>query len=151
MLQVYSSIDFKHYWSLSDLKKKKYIISYLINTFDTLSAKYEWDKTVFHDAEECVIENNYERKGYFGKTIYSPNKKNKARIYIEHTSDKIKIFIVVSNVRGKKTEFLNEYVTEVKPHWFFVYDTIKSPHWKDDYNLVINNKNNNQFWEFSFE
>ena len=151
VLQVYNSIDFKEYWLLSDIKKKKHITSYLMNTFDTLAAKYDWDKTVFRDAEECVIEKNYERKGYFGKPIYSPNKKRKARIYIEHTSDNIKLFVVVSNVRGKKIEFLNEYVTKVKPHWFFVYDTIETPYWKDDNNIVIKNKNNNQFWEYCIE
>lgn len=151
VLQVYNSIDFEQYWSLSDIEKKKYITSYLIDTFNTLTEKYKWDGAVFREAEKCVIEKNYERKGYLGKPIYSPNKKRKARIYIEHTPDEIKTFLVVSNVRGKKIELLNKYVTKVKPHWFFVYDTIEAPLWKDDYNIVIKNKNNNQSWEYCIE
>ena len=139
------------YFTLSDTERKYNILDILIESLSYLSSKYDWNKDEFDKAALCVKEKNYVNEQYWGKPVYSPNKKLKAQLFMKHTPKEIQLYVVVHKVRGKKDDLMNEYVTSVNPHWFFINDTLSEIHWTSDTSLYINKKRANKKWEFMIQ
>lgn len=151
VLMLHFPYQIDQYFTFSEDERKHKILDILVESLSFLSSKYGWNNDEFDTAALCVKEKKFVNEQYWGKVAYSPNKKLKAQLFMKHASNEIKIYVVVHKVRGRKDEIINEYVTSVNPHWFFINDTLSEIHWTSDTSLYISKKRTNEKWEFMIQ
>lgn len=133
-------IDENKYLSLSKNEKYKYILEILHSTIIEIADIYNWDKSVFNDAYEHIIESDFKFEKYY------PEKKSKDRkqigqVFLTKTEETSTLFVSITT--GDVTT-KNVLLEKNNCYWFdSIYSFAKNCIWLDNssFGLYKNGKN----------
>lgn len=133
-------IDEKKYLSLSKKGKYRYILEILNSTVLEIADIYNWDKAIFKNAYEHIIESDFKFEKYY------PEKKSKDRkrigqIILEKTEEKCTLWVSIKTGNSFRKEVLLE-----KRNWYWfdsTYNYAKNCKWLDNssFGLYKNGQN----------
>ena len=136
--------DFTDYWNASNIDRKKKALDLIQQGLLTLAREFEWENDFIKNAHDDVLKKNFINRVFWKKHIPSPNRKHKAQYFIDFDCDEIRIWAVIMD--GKGEEIRREFISTVKPHWFFIDDTLSSIEWKDEETIIVLTKDKTQTW-----
>lgn len=128
-------IDEAKYLSLSKKGKYKYILDILHSTISELADFYNWDKNIFNNAYNHIIENDFKfEKTYPEKK--SKDRKNIGQVILTKTEEKSTLSVLITIGTSTRKEKLLE-----KRNWYWYdssYDIAKLCKWIDNHSFGIN-------------
>ncbi|EAD5703639.1 hypothetical protein ACU8IW_001260 [Listeria innocua] len=122
----------------NDSEKKKIILELLHIGAIEACRDLGLDKARFIEAYEKVKELDYQNNYYYKKPKSSPNRKQKAQIYIEHGLYKADIYIVIFNKEQKIMR--KEFILSDLPNPFVFSAHLGNLKWIDNNRLVLAHK-----------
>ncbi|MBC1968360.1 hypothetical protein [Listeria marthii] len=130
--------DLNQFNDETDSSKKKIILELLHIGAMQACCDLGLDKTKFMEAYEKVKELDYQNKYYYQKPKSSPNRKQKAQIYIEHGLYKAGIHIVIFNKERKIIK--KELIISDSPNPAVFSQYLGKFKWLDNNNLILEHK-----------
>ena len=123
------------YLSFDKKGKMKYILDLIQNATLTLSNEYGWDKTVFENAYQQVLESDFVFK-IASATKQSRDKKKLAKLIIEKTETITSVYINIQNGSSSITRKL----FDKKNEWWYdcIYILARHTKWLDKESFGIN-------------
>ena len=134
------------YASLDKKGKYKYILDIIQVSTLQLSEEYQWDKTVFENAYEEVIESDFKFRIEYPKKM-SRDKKKAGQVVIEKT-EKITSLNLLFTIGND----LKEVKLFEKRNWFWydiAYEIAKNSKWLDNNTFGVYSKNTDKFGYYS--
>lgn len=155
IISVGCQLNYNEYKKLNNDEKKKLVLKIIVDGFEKLNRKYNWDLTPVYRAIEVIKEKKYINRGQFLKTKSNKSRSHKAKLLFNHELDKIELFLSISNKLGEEIKRVK--VIETEPvEWYYstylgdikwlsnndvvLYDTNKIIYWSES---IIDSNNSN--------
>ncbi|EFS04329.1 conserved hypothetical protein [Listeria seeligeri FSL S4-171] len=130
--------DLNKFNDQTDLEKKQIILELLHLGAMKACHNLDLDKTSFIEAYAKVKELGYQNNYYYQKPKASPNRKQKAQIYIEHGLYKADIYIVIFN--KEKQIKKKELIISDLPNPAVFSQHLGKIKWLDNNHLILEHK-----------
>lgn len=133
-------IDENKYLSLSKKEKYKYILEILHSTVIEIADIFNWEKSVFNDAYEHIIESDFKFEKYYPEKK-SKDRKHIGQIILTKTEEKSTLFALI-----KTGDVTTKNVLLEKNNWYWfdsTYNFAKNCKWLDNssFGVYKNGKN----------
>jgi hypothetical protein len=133
-------IDEEKYLTLSKLEKYKYILDLLHKTITELADIYDWDKSVFINAQNHILESGFKFEKHYPEKK-SKDRKHVGQIILIKTEEKSSLLVQMKTGDNTTRQVLLE-----KNNWYWYdssYNMAKSCKWLDNssFGLYKNGQN----------
>lgn len=116
LVQVKFNIE--DFFGLDDFEKKRKTLDIITKGVSQIVQKEGWDKTVFDDAHNKVLAENYENRWIWKKQKSNPGRQYIAKVLCEHGLYSCNISLIIEDKRGQVIK--QEIVIREKPdEWAF--------------------------------
>lgn len=114
--EVRVDFNMKNFFSANEYEKKKYALEVLKKGIDIVVKEKQWDKSVFDDAYNKVIELDYVNNWVWKKSLKSPTKEYIAEVFCEHNVESFDISLIIKLPNGNEVKRVK--IISETPHEF---------------------------------
>jgi hypothetical protein len=136
--------DYDGFFKLSEYDKKRETLKLLKMGLDSIIEEKKWDRSVFDEAYNKVIEVEYVNEWYWKKAIKSPTKDYNAIVFCEHKVDSFDISIIIKNNKGE--EIKKKEVLSLIPHELVFNNYLGELKWISDNAVSLINEFGTKQW-----
>lgn len=142
--EVQVVFDIDNFFELSNYEKKETTLQTLKQGIDLVIKEKQWDKLIFDNAYNKVIDYKYENNWIWKNTKINPSKKLVAKVYVEHDIKSVDISIMILTRKGDKLK-IEKVITE-RPDELCFSNHLGELKWVTDNEVVLVNKFNTKQW-----
>ena len=140
--EVHMKFDYDEYMTGSLLEKKRLILETIMLAVRKVADSKKWDIEPFEKVYEQIIEANYVSEWVWKKPKQSPDRKHKAKLFLQHELDEITMSIIVTDNKGNELK-RETIITEQPDEWEYS-GHLGELKWLDNETVALFHKYNNE-------
>jgi hypothetical protein len=146
--QANVQLDIDWYFGLTNIEKKKLILSLLKQGVDKIIEEKKWDKQPFEIAYQKIIAGEYINHLIWNKPKKNPDKKYSAEVICDHDIDEFSVRIIIRNKNGDEVK-QKKIITERPNEWAFAKHFGRLE-WLSQNEVALINKDETDQWKVQF-
>ncbi len=146
VVRVHKFIDLEKYKSLDEIGKKKYHLDLFNEALTSFFYQKGWDLGNWDKVYERIVDSKFVLKGYWGKSVSSPNRDHTAIPYF-YFKDRLELYLEISeNKKEGKSKIL---FAMVSPSIGSLKSSLKKVKWKDNNTVQVLYEGGKDYWSIN--